>query len=122
MAGRKKPKPLLITPDPTNRKQVVQVVKTTEYFVVVYDDQPINVIVVNDSQHLWTATKRYIKTGYPHKGHATRRAHKLNTMFNTDKFTVKELNMNQFIPQNGPGPVRMPGRTTRPNPNPLPVK
>jgi hypothetical protein len=22
---------------------------------------------------------------------------------------------------NGPGPVRMPGRTTRPNPNPLPI-
>ena len=23
---------------------------------------------------------------------------------------------------NGPGPVRMPGRQTRPNPNPLPIR
>jgi hypothetical protein len=30
--------------------------------------------------------------------------------------------MTLYIPTNGPGPVRMPGRTTRPNPNPLPVK
>ena len=30
--------------------------------------------------------------------------------------------MNQYIPLNGPGPIRMPGRTTRPNPNPLPAR
>lgn len=25
-------------------------------------------------------------------------------------------------PRNGPGPVRMPGRVPRPNPNPLPIR
>jgi hypothetical protein len=28
----------------------------------------------------------------------------------------------QHEPVNGPGPVRMPGRQTRPNPNPLPIR
>jgi hypothetical protein len=91
MTGRPKPQILLRKPDPKLKHIEVQVVPTSAYYIIQYDNKPINIIHENRSQHLWTNTRRYMKTGYPNRGHADRHAEKLNTLFNTDKFTVKEI-------------------------------
>jgi len=91
MNGRPKPKILLATPDPTNRDIEIQIVPVGSYYIVLYDGAPVNIIHLNRSQSLWNNTRRYIKTGYPYRGHADRHAAKLNRIFNTDKFTIKEI-------------------------------
>lgn len=89
--GRPKPRVLLQAPDPELKHIEVQVVPTGKYYIIQYDNQYINIIHENTSQHLWKNTKRYMKTGYPYSGHADRHCAKLNKLFNTDKFTVKEI-------------------------------
>jgi len=91
MSGRPKPRILLKTLDPKLKHIEVQVVPTQAYYIIQYDNKHINIIHENRSQHLWANTRRYMKTGYPHPGHAERHAEKLNKLFNTDKFTVKEI-------------------------------
>ena len=91
MTGRPKPRILLRTLDPRLKHIEVQIVPSEAYYVIMYDNKPMNIIHENRSQHLWTNTRRYMKTGYPHRGHADRHCAKLNTLFDTDKFTVKEI-------------------------------
>lgn len=91
MPGRPKPQILLQTPDPLDADINIQIARAQGYYIILYDGEPINIISVNTSQRLWTNTKHYIKTGYAHKGHAFARCRKLNSLFKTDKFTVKEL-------------------------------
>lgn len=90
MAGRPRPKILTQTPLPKKDLEL-HIVEGQGFYVITYDDKPINIIKVNKAQHLWKDIKRYMKVGYVHKAHAVIQTNKLNKLFKTDKFKLKEL-------------------------------
>ena len=57
------------------------------HWIVVYDDEPINII----QHHYYTDLKRYTRNGWPFEGHAQSLCRKLNAQFNTALFTVRKV-------------------------------
>lgn len=76
-----------------------QVIESAGIWVVMYDNQPINL----KSQHYLDSetTPKYKKTSFSNPGHARNLCRKLNAQFHSDKFTVVFMNKgDQVYPDN----------------------
>jgi hypothetical protein len=64
---------------------------TEGFWVVTYAGQPINILTRNTSPEIVYSGMKYLRNGFPHKGHAVVLARKLNQMFNTDQYQVVKV-------------------------------
>jgi hypothetical protein len=73
-----------------NRKthKVFEVVEAQSVYAVFYEEKPIT---LRDNHKYLDSPYKYKRSNYPDKGRAVNLAKKLNTRFNTDKFTVYKL-------------------------------
>lgn len=92
--SRPKPTVLLEHVNKSNYKSD-QVVEASGIWVVMFDNQPIN---LKSSHYLNVEfTPKYKKTSFSNPGHAINLCKKLNNLFKTDKFTVVLLKQGEQI-------------------------
>ena len=92
--SRNSPKVLAEVIDKKTYK-VEQVVAAAGIWAVFFDGQPIN---LKQSHYLDSASSvKYKKTSFSNPGHARNLCRKLNTGFNTDKFSVVFLNQGTVV-------------------------
>jgi len=91
MSGRPKPQIILSIPLIENTDIELAIALAKNYYIILYDTKPINIIRTDRGQDKWKDIKRYLKSGYPNIAHAQRQADKFNELFKTDKFTVRKI-------------------------------
>lgn len=69
-----------------------QIIKSSGMWTVLYDDELMHCRRVASWQAQTALVPKYFKTTFSTKGTAIAAAKKYNKMFNTDKFTVSEVN------------------------------
>lgn len=68
----------------------IEVMMADAVWVVMYQNTAISI-----ARRTWTAdgtVVKYLRTNYSNRAHAYRLADRLNQMFDTDDFTVREIN------------------------------
>lgn len=98
-----RPKPRVIA-EHTNRKtyQSLQVVASEGIWAVFYDGEPINLKTANILVNY--PGPKYRKVSFSNPGHAINLARKLNTQFQTDRFTVVRLDHGVTVYPSDPAP------------------
>jgi hypothetical protein len=71
-----------------SKTQWLDVLAAPKPSVVLYKGEPFSVRYCTP---VTSYSPKYLKTAFPHPGHALRLATKLNKMFNTEDFTVSEM-------------------------------
>lgn len=87
--GRPQPNILLTTFQNTHKE--LQVLSAENYYYVVYKNEPFNILQIDRDPRKWQARKRYLTNGWAHRGHATNLANKLNKLYASTEFTVREI-------------------------------
>ena len=87
--SRPKPK-ILLKHTNTNTYRTEEILKAEAVYAVVYNGQPINIKTYTDAASD-SSSPKYKKTIFPNSGSAHTLATRLNSLFNTDKFTVIEM-------------------------------
>lgn len=84
-----RPKPTVLI-EHTDRKngKCEQIIEGSSLFIVVYKNKPINIKSFNKLQDKCPS---YKKTAFTSEAHAKNLAERLNKLFNTIDFTVKEF-------------------------------
>ena len=86
-----RPKPVVLLKSEVNENfKVEEILSSSGIYAVFYDESPINIKSYVDLASCDT-TPKYKKTSFPSVGHARALAKRLNTQFNTDKFSVYRL-------------------------------
>lgn len=86
--ARKKPHILLEHADYSNHR-IEQIVEAEAIYAVFYDGKPFNLKSINIASE--KEIPKYKKACFPNIGHARNLAKKLNRLFRTDKFDVREF-------------------------------
>lgn len=71
-----------------------QILKADAVYAVCYDGEPINLRSVNK---LVNYPPKYKKVNFSNVGHAKHLAERLNSLFRTDKFSVKQFSIGDGI-------------------------
>jgi hypothetical protein len=87
--GRPAPKILLSTF--SDKYKELQVLAATTYYYVVYKNQPFNLLEIDTDPYKAYTKKRYVTNGWSNQGHAIVLANKLNTIYDTEDFTVTSI-------------------------------
>jgi hypothetical protein len=86
-----RPIPIILLNEYKVPTKEVRILASEAYYYVVYKNKPFNPLEVDKDPRKFYNKKRYITNGWAHRGHADRLAAKLNKLFNTTEFTVKEI-------------------------------
>lgn len=82
-----RPKPSLILEHVNDEQKAIQICEADNLYAVCYRGRPIMMRTISNVEIPYPGPK-YAKTSWTNSGHAFNCAEKLNTLFNTDQFTV----------------------------------
>lgn len=86
-----RPTPKILLNEYKNSTKEVRILEAESYYYVVYKNKPFNPLEIDRDPRRFYNKKRYMTNGWAHRGHADVLARKLNELFKTTDFTVKEL-------------------------------
>lgn len=86
-----RPEPKILLNEFKNSTIEVRILSAENYYYVVYKNKPVNILEVDRDPKKYYNKKRYLVNGWAHRGHAERLADKLNALYKTEEFTVKEI-------------------------------
>ena len=86
-----RPTPTILLSEFKNASKEVRILQADTYYYVVYKGKPFNPLEIDRNPARTYNRKQYVTNGWAHKGHADRLAKRLNKLFKTEDFTVKQI-------------------------------